>query len=382
MQKKQKNSDGNNRPLRIGIIAPIAERVPPVKYGGTERVIYALTEELVRRGHEVTLFASGDSSTSARLVSLYPKALTAAKLEDAFGPNLMTMHHIGFAYSLQNQFDVIHDHTIKCWSLPTANISQTPVVMTLHGPISVYEKKIFDSLRNPYLVTVSKSQAYPAPNLNYIANVYHGLNMRNYPFSEKHDSYLLFVGRISREKGVHFAIEVAQYLNIPLIIAAKLNSIKNVPEDVVYFKEYIEPLLSDQIIFVGEVDEQERNKLMSKAMCLLHPITFREPFGLVMIEAMATGCPVVAFGLGSVPEIVNDGKTGFVVSDLNGMIDAILNIDSIDRRACRQYALKNFNDIQMTDKYEKVYREIVRLKKLAVSRKPKTIETAYAHEIS
>ncbi|MCL5784952.1 MAG: glycosyltransferase family 4 protein [Patescibacteria group bacterium] len=342
--------------MKIAQIAPIIERVPPKKYGGTERVVYALTEELVKRGHEVTLFASGDSITSAKLVSVYPRALREAKINDIYGPNMFTMLNIGLAYSKQKEFDIIHDHSGHL-SLSAANISQTPVVMTLHGAFNTENKRIFEVLKNPYFVSISNSQAKSAPNLNHIGCVYNGLNMEDYPFSPDHDGYLLFVGRISMEKGVHNAIEIAQFLNLSLIIAAKLDSV-----DVPYFNEYVGPKLSETIRWVGEVDEKERNLLMSRAMCFLHPITWKEPFGLTMIEAMACGCPVVGFDKGSVKEVVAHEKTGFIVSDTEEMIEAITNIHKIKRTSCRRYALKNFSAQKMADGYEEVYRKILQEK--------------------
>ncbi|MBI2599338.1 glycosyltransferase family 4 protein [Candidatus Daviesbacteria bacterium] len=346
------------RSLRIAQIAGIAERVPPHYYGGTERVVYSLTEELVKRGHNVTLFASGNSQTSAKLVAIFPKSLREVRWGNIYGPNILTLLNIGYAYQQQNQFDIIHDHN-NYLSLPTANLSQTPVVMTLHGALGVNEKRIFENLQHPFLVTISKAQSKSAPNLNYIGNVYHGLKMNNYPFFQKDGGYLLFVGRISREKGLHLAIEVAQYLDMPLIIAAKLNTTVDAPHDVQYFHEYIEPKLSSQIRWIGEVDEKQRNLLMSNATCLLHPITWPEPFGLTVIEAMACGCPVVTFNLGSMPEIIENGKTGFIVDGIDGMVGAVANIKKIQRRVCREYVLERFTVEKMTDGYEKIYQQVL-----------------------
>ncbi len=339
--------------MKIAQIAPIIERVPPKKYGGTERVVHALTEELVKRGHEVTLFASGDSITSAKLESVYPKALREAKLSDLYGSNIFSLLNIGIAYERQAEFDIIHDHNGHL-SLPTANIAETPVVFTIHGPFTLEVRKAFKTLRKPNIITISRSQSFPAPDLNYAGNVYNGLAMNHYPFSETHDDYLLFVGRISIEKGLHHAIHVAQVLDRELIIAAKLE-----PVDKPYFREYVEPYLSDQIRWVGEVNEEERNRLMSKALCFLHPVTWREPFGLTLIEAMACGCPIVAFDKGSIPEIVIHGETGFVVPDVETMLDAVGNIETIDRAHCREHALLNFSASKMAEGYEKIYKEIL-----------------------
>lgn len=346
--------------MKIAQLANIAERVPPNKYGGTERVIYALTEELVKRGHEVTLFASGDSITSAKLVSIYPKSLRQSKvLHNVYGANILSLLNIGNAYQLQDQFDIIHDHN-GYLSLPTANLSRVPVVMTMHGAFGVNEKRVFENLKNPFVVSVSHAQAASAPKLKFIGNIYHGLDMTHFPFSKKRGDYLLFTGRISMEKGVHIAIEVAQYLNMPLIIAAKIDLAADSLQDISYFRQFVEPKLSDQIRLVGEVDETERNKLMSKALCSLHPITWPEPFGLTVIESMACGTPVVAFNLGSMLEVVDDGKSGFVVNDISEMIEAIANIQSINRSYCREYVLNKFSVKNMVDGYEGVYDKILR----------------------
>lgn len=340
--------------MRIAQISPLAESVPPKKYGGTERVVSALTEGLVRRGHQVTLFASGDSITLAKLISVYPKALREAKVEELYGINFWQLLNIGLAYQMQDQFDIIHDHTGHT-GLPTANIASVPVVTTLHGAFTTNNRKLYETLgKRINFVAISKSQYLTLTKLNYAGVVYNGLDMKHYPFSNIDRGYLLYVGRISIEKGLHIAIQVAQFLNLPLIIAAKLDV-----KDVQYFREYIEPRLSDQIRWIGEVDTIERNKLMSRALCLLHPVTWKEPFGLTMIESMACGAPVVAFNIGSIPEVVLDGKTGYIVEDIEEMIEAVIRIKRIDRKYCRKYALENFNDEIMVDRYETIYHQIV-----------------------
>ncbi|MBI2409615.1 glycosyltransferase family 4 protein [Candidatus Kaiserbacteria bacterium] len=338
--------------MRIAQIAPLAERVPPKKYGGTERVIHALTEELVRRGHDVTLFASGDSLTSAKLHSVYPRALREAGVKDIYGMNNWLLLSIGEAYASASEFDVIHDHLMPL-SLATANLSSAPAVGTIHGPITRDVRRLMQSLRNPNIVTISQAQLFGSADINHAGTVYNGLPMQDYPWSADADEYLLFVGRISMEKGVHNAIEVADQLGLPLIIAAKLESV-----DRQYYRQYVEPRLSSRITWVGEVDEQERNRLMSRARCFLHPVEWREPFGLTLIEAMACGCPVIAFRKGSIPEIVKDGETGYVVEDVAEMAAAADTIEAIDRSYCRTYALENFSAARMTDGYEAVYRKI------------------------
>jgi glycosyltransferase involved in cell wall biosynthesis len=340
--------------MKIAQIAPIIERIPPKKYGGTERVVHALTEELVKRGHDVTLFASGDSVTSARLVSVYHRALREAKVADMYGLNNLLLLNIGMAYQRQAEFDIIHDHN-GTFSLPTANIATTPVVMTMHGPFNLQNRVIFQTLKKPFQVTISHAQQYPVPNAHHAGTVHNGLPLESFPFSAEHDGYMLFVGRLSSEKGIRFAIQTAQALDLPLILAAKLESV-----DKPYFHQYVEPHLNDRIQWIGEVDEAERNRLMSRAMCFLHPVTWREPFGLTLIEAMATGCPVVAFNKGSIPEIIKNGETGFVVEDAEGMVDAVQNIASINRARCREHALEHFTAAKMADGYEEVYRKILK----------------------
>jgi glycosyltransferase involved in cell wall biosynthesis len=340
--------------VKIAQLAPISERVPPLKYGGTERVVYALTEELVKRGHDVTLFASGDSKTSARLESVYPRSLRQAKLKDPYGTNLWTMLNIGLAYDMQDEFDIIHDHLAPL-SLPTANIATTPVLVTMHGTFRAENRRLFETLGAPYIATVSEAQVFPMPGINYVGTVHNGLPMEHYPFNHGGPSdYLLFVGRISLDKGVHLAIDAAQIVDMPLIIAAKIDD-----ADRSYFREYIEPRLSDRVTWVGEVEEEERNELMMHARALLHPITWREPFGLVLIEALACGCPVIAFNHGSIPEIIKTGVTGFVVEDLEGMVGAIGALPQIDRAACREHALAAFSEKKMTDGYETIYNKIL-----------------------
>ncbi len=339
--------------MKIAQIAPIVERVPPKKYGGTERVVHALTEELVRRGHDVTLFASGDSLTSAKLASVYPRALREARIKDLYGLNYWTLLNIGTAYDRQKEFDIIHDHIVPI-SLPTANIAETPVVGTMHAPFTPDNKKLFQTLKNPGIVTISQAQAHPVPGIHHLGTVYNGLPLDDYPFQATGEDFLLYVGRISLEKGVHFAIEVAQQLDMRLIIAAKLEKV-----DEPYFREEIEQNLSDRIQWIGEVDERARNALMSKAKAFLHPVTWREPFGLTLIEAMACGCPVIAFDKGSIPEIIKNGVTGYVVSDIEGLIEATTSIGIIDRAITRDYARENFSARKMADGYEMMYEKML-----------------------
>lgn len=357
--------------MKIAIISPIIERVPPKKYGGTERVVNILTEGLIKKGHQVTLFATGDTLTSAKLISVVPKSLKESQVADPYGLNALTALHIGLAYKLQDRFDIIHDH-IGPLSLPTANLSKTPVIMTMHGPFTDKLQELFSTLTKPYIATISDGQLIQAPkNLNHAGTVYNGLNMEHYPFSNSHQGYLLFVGRITRDKGVHIAIKLALKLKLPLIIAAKLE--EHFQPDIDYYNKFVKPHLSHKIRWIGEVTEDKRNKLMSKALAFLHPISWSEPFGLTLIESMACGTPVIAYNLGSIPEIVQNGISGYVVSNLTEMITAVKNINQIDRQACRRYALKNFSGQRMVDGYLKAYHRILtteRLKKYPIQTLP------------
>lgn len=344
--------------MKIAMVAPIVERIPPKKYGGTERVIYNLTEELTRRGHEVTLFASGDSKTSAKLISVIPRSLREMGAKDLYGTNTWAMLNIGLAYEMQDYFDIIHDHHYEI-SAAVANLSETPVVLTMHGVINEDNKTLFEFLDNIYYVSISKSQVRYVPKLNLAGNVYNGLAMDSYPFSDQDEGYLLFVGRITEQKGVHLAMDAAWKLGLPLIIAAKLDEVAH---DLGYFKKFIKPRLKKYqrlVRWIGEVDEAERNKLMSKALCVLHPVRWPEPFGLTLIESMACGAPVIAFNKGSIPEVIVSGKTGFVVENLSQMIKAIKRISSIKRSECREHALTNFSASRMADGYEQIYEKLL-----------------------
>lgn len=335
--------------MRIAQIAPLVESVPPAKYGGTERIVHILTEELVKRGHDVTLFASGDSQTAAKLVSGYPQNLRHAGIEDRLHRNSLTLAHATLAYEHASEFDVIHDH-VGVLSLPLAHTSLTPVIATLHGAFFDHNIDIFKKLNKPYYVTISNDQAAPVPDLHAIKNIYHGLPLEDYPFSEGNDGYLLYVGRITPQKGTHYAVQIAQSLNMPLIIAAKLEK-----EQQDYFDYEVKPYLSDTIRWIGEVDETERNQLMSRAVAFLHPAPWREPFGLTLIEAMATGCPVMALRRGSVPEIVQHKKTGIVTNDVVGLVKNFSKIYTIDRHYVRNYARGKFSFGRMVDQYEDIY---------------------------
>jgi len=226
----------------------------------------------------------------------------------------------------------------------------------MHGAFTKDSIEVLERIDKPFIVTISHKQRQFAPQLNHIATVYNGIDFTNYPFSAKHEGYLLFLGRISEEKGTHIAIKVAKEANLPLIIAAKLDT-----HDVRYYKKYVKPHLGGKIQWIGEVGERERNQLYAKALCLLHPVTWPEPFGLTLIEAMACGSPVIAFNKGSIPEVVSHEKTGFVVNNLKEMVESVAKIKLISREECAIHARTNFNAERMIASYESLYSSLLKL---------------------
>lgn len=357
--------------VKIAQVAPLIESVPPLKYGGTERVVSALTEALVQRGHDVTLFASGDSHTSAHLESVYPKGLRDVFPSDYSSRVLYTHLHLASAYSQQEQFDMIHDHT-GTFGGSFAQISLTPVVLTLHGVIDDQVRTLFTRCTRPSLVTISDNQRKGAPDLPYEATVFNGLDFQSYPVAHRVGEYLIFVGRICEQKGLHLAIDVALKSKLPLIIAAKYEP--EIEVNRAYFIRYIEPKLSRQIRFIGEVTQQKRNILTSGAIASLHTATWEEPFGLTLIEAMATGCPVIAFNNGSIPEIVKVGVSGMIVDSMDQMAEAIKNISTISRKKCASYARNAFNADHMAEEYERIYERLL-IKRIITARHSEQLST-------
>jgi glycosyltransferase involved in cell wall biosynthesis len=343
--------------MRIAQIAPLYESVPPRLYGGTERVVSWLTEELVRRGHQVTLFASGDSRTAARLVAAYPRGLRL----DPSPPDPFALHTIELAQAFEraDDYDVIHCH-VDYLAFPYARLVRTPTVHTLHGRLDLrHLLHLFAQFPEAPLVSISDSQrtALRALPLNWLATVHHGMPVRDIPWRERADGgYLAFLGRVSPEKRPDLAIEVARQLGMPLRIAAKVDE-----PDRRYFERKIRPSLNHPLIeFIGEVDEGQKWDFLGHARCLLFPIDWPEPFGIAMIEALACGTPVVARPCGSVPEIVRDGEVGFVGESVEQLAAAVKRVDLIDRARCRQYAEERFSVAAMTDHYEAVYRNLIR----------------------
>ncbi len=337
--------------MRIAQIAPLWERVPPPTYGGTELVVSLLTEELVRRGHEVTLFASGDSITSATLESVHSQALR-------LDPNvreapIYEMLQLSQVYERAKDFDIIHSH-MGCAALPYCSLVKTPTIHTMHGIFTPDNEKMFRHARRQPFVSISNSQREPRLGLNCIATVYNGIATSTYDFYPKPSDppYLAFLGRLSPEKGTHLAVEIAKRTGWTLKLAGKIDAV-----DVEYYETEIKPHIDgEQIQYLGEANHVQKNVLLGNAVATLFPITWREPFGLVMVESMAAGTPVIAMELGSTAEVIEHGKVGFLCHSLEECIEALANIDSIDRRACRSHVESKFSVRQMTDGYEAAYR--------------------------
>jgi glycosyltransferase involved in cell wall biosynthesis len=338
--------------VKIAQIAPLFESVPPKLYGGTERVVSYLTEELVREGHQVTLFASGDSITAARLVRVCPRAL---RLDSGCADPLA--HHVLMLDEILRRakdFDILHFH-IDYIHYPLVRALNVPNITTLHGRLDLPDlAPVYRRFSEMPLVSISDSQRTPLSWANWIATVYHGLPLELYELNDGPGRYLAFIGRVSPEKGVDRTIEIARRSGMPLRIAAKVDR-----ADEAYFQSVIRPLLDPGYVeFVGEIGEREKGDFLGNAYALLFPIDWPEPFGLAMIEAMACGTPVIACNRGSVPEVVDEGITGFVVEDVEGAVRAVDRISSINRRLCRRRFEERFSGRRMARDYVSVYRSI------------------------
>lgn len=338
--------------MKIAQVAPLWERVPPPTYGGIELVVSRLTDELVRRGHDVTLFASGDSHTLARLEAVYPRAL---RLEPSFKEYAVyEMLELSQVYQQAAEFDIIHSH-VGISALPMANLVSTPTVHTLHGAFTFDNKKVFSHHHQQPFVSISDAQRQI--NLNYVKTVYNGIDLENYPFFAQHSEppYLAFLGRFSPEKGPQHAIAIAKQAGWPLIMAGKVDTV-----DSEFFEREIAPHIDGkQIQYLGEVNSTEKIQLLGNAAITLFPITWSEPFGLVMIESMATGTPVIAMNLGSVPEVIAHGETGFVCQSYDEMVAMIPAAFELSRQKCREHVENNFTVTQMVQGYEAVYQKIL-----------------------
>jgi len=342
--------------MRIAQVAPLYESVPPKYYGGTERVVSYLTEELVCQGHEVTLFASGDSVTKAHLVAACRRSLRMDKhCVDRMAHHILMLEHM-----LQRaaEFDIVHFHT-DYLHFPLSRREQITHVTTLHGRLDIPDLvPLHQEFRDMPVISISDGQREPLPWANWQATVYHGLPADMYQFRDEPGSYLAFLGRVSPEKRVDRAIEIAKQVRIPLKIAAKVDRV-----DTDYFETVVEPLLRHPFVeFVGEIGEGEKAELLGNAYALLFPIDWPEPFGLVMIEAMACGTPVIAYRGGAVPEVMEEGHTGFIVEGLEDAVEAVRRVPELSRKRCREVFDQRFTAARMAHDYVQVYERLINSK--------------------
>jgi len=337
--------------LRVAQVAPLSESVPPKLYGGTERVIAVLCNELARQGHEVTLFASRDSCTLATLVAPCSQSQRLAGCADALSAHMLMLEMVA---QRADEFDVIHFH-VAPMHFTLARRLVTPHVTTMHGRLDLPEIiPLYEEFSDLPLVSISDAQRGPLLHQNWVSTIHHGLSERELRFHPGPGSYLAFLGRISREKRVDRAIAIAKACGWPLKIAAKID-----PTDILYFKNEIVPLMDDPLIeFCGEIPDSAKSAFLGQAKALLFPIDWPEPFGLVMIESLACGTPVVAFRGGSVTEVIDDGVTGFVVDDVDDAIAATRKVAALDRRACRDAFTTRFTATQMASEYVQLYRRL------------------------
>jgi glycosyltransferase involved in cell wall biosynthesis len=346
-----RRSEESARALRIAMVAPLHESVPPKLYGGTERVVSYLTEELVKMGHDVTLFGSGDSVTRARLRAPVARGLRLEGCHDPHAPHFSLLHDLAESAA---DFDLVHFH-IEYLHFPLSRALGLTNVTTLHGRLDMPELgPLFRRYDDMPLVSISRSQRAPLAFANWVATVHHGLPPRLLPLTPAPGKYLAFLGRISPEKGPVDAIGIARRLGVPLRIAAKIDE-----KDREYFEATVKPLLGGDVQFVGEIDDREKARFLGDAAALLCPIAWPEPFGLVMIESMACGTPVLAYRFGSAPELVHEGVNGWLASDLDEAVAKLQALGRFDRVACRRHFESHFTAERMARDYVAVYRGIL-----------------------
>jgi glycosyltransferase involved in cell wall biosynthesis len=349
--------------MKIAVLAPFEEPVPPKKYGGIELVVYNLVEQLISQGHKVTLYASGDSYSSAKLVPVVPKALRSLpELRNLRVHEAMTYHGlVGVVRHIRNRdFDIIHNH--MGWPFfVMQEFVRVPVVTTLHNSLaseyerSFEERYMFNLNPSAPLVSISLSQRRAAPHLNYVSNVYNGIDVDAFEYNESPQDYLAFLGRFSPEKGPEQAISLAKRTGHKLIMAGKINSFEEE-----YFRRKIQPKIDGkQILFIGEVGHAEKVELLKNAKALISPLKWNEPFGLTNVEAMACGTPVITTEKGSLPEIISDGKTGFLCPTIAEMARAVRNVESIKRADCRKHVERNFSAARMASGYVAAYKKVM-----------------------
>jgi glycosyltransferase involved in cell wall biosynthesis len=340
--------------MKIAQVSPLYESVPPKLYGGTERVVSFLTEELVKQGHEVSLFASGDSETKAKLIPMCDGALRLqrGRVVDSYAHHVRMMEQV---FQRAAEFDVLHFHT-DYLQFPLLRRTAIPALTTEHGRMDTTDlKPLFSEFWDMNVVSISDAQRLPLADANWISTVYHGIPKDLYRLNERPDDYLAFLGRISPEKRVDRAIEIARGAGRKLKVAAKIDA-----ADQEYFDREIKHLLDDPIVeFLGELGDDSKEEFLGNATALLFPIDWPEPFGLVLIEAMACGTPVIAYPFGSVPELIDPGETGFVVKDVEAAVSAVHRLESIDRKHCREVFERRFTASRMAADYLELYDQLI-----------------------
>jgi glycosyltransferase involved in cell wall biosynthesis len=338
--------------MRIAVVSPVWFAVPPARYGGIEWVVSLLADGLVDAGHEVTLFASGDSRTKAELEAVFERAPS-----ELIGRSLPELRHVLAAFERSGEFDVVNDHTGPL-GVALGGLAEAPVVHTVHGPLNGEPGEVYAALSRVApevgLISLSLNQRRPQPELNWVGNCPNALDLQLYPCKPHRGEYLLFLGRMSPEKGAHRAIAVAMESGLPLKLAGK----RSEPKEREYFRQLVEPHLVDGIEYLGEVTHGEKVELLQDARVTLFPIEWEEPFGLVMIESMACGTPVVASRYGAVPEVIAHGRSGIVVDDYREMAAAIEAADALDPLECRRYVEERFAPERMVADYLRVYESV------------------------
>jgi len=334
--------------MKIAILSPIHWRTPPRNYGPWELIASLIAEGMVKKKHEVTLFATGDSLTKGRLKWICPRPISEDRRLE---PKVYQYLHSALVFEEAENYDIIHNH-YDAYPLVFSKLIKTPVITTIHGFSSPQVKEIYQRYSNTYFVSISLADRKHAPDLNYIANIYHGIPVEQYQFNPQPEDYFCFVGRISAEKGVHLSVQLAKKIGFKFKIAGLI-------QDENYFNQQIKPYLDAKIEFLGLINEKDKKKLLASAKGFLHLNTYPEGFGLSLIEAMACGTPVIGMNLGSIPEVIEDKKTGFVVNNTEDAEEAIKKIDQISRKSCRERVEKYFTVEKMVDEYEKVYRQIL-----------------------
>ena len=339
--------------MRIAILSPVWFPVPPVGYGGIEWVVSLLADGLAEAGHEVTLFASGDSETKGELASVYPTAPS-----EQIGKTATELRHALSCLERAGEFDIVNDHSGPL-AAAIGGAGGTPLVHTVHGPLTGADGDLYASLARVApdvgLISVSLNQRKPQPDLHWVANCHNALDLDAYPVHSSRGEYLLFLGRLNEDKGCHRAVEVAQQAGVPLKIAGKMRE----PAEREYFETYVAPHLGDGIEYLGETSQGKKVALLQNARATLFPIEWEEPFGLVMIESMACGTPVIATRWGAVPEVIEHGRSGIVVDDYREMADALPDADKIELMECRRSVEERFSAARMVRDYEEAYAAVL-----------------------